>query len=266
MAVDSSYVYWAGLDANIHRVPITGGAPIDVLATNQLQVLGLAVTTQALYWIEPDTIWTVALPDGPATEFFQLVQTANPTACSGLAANDDAVAWACGTGIYVQLTGGPRNIVAEGVAPHSIALDAVRLYWSDPGANTIMSVPLAGGMPAQLATSNSPDAIAVDDTNVYWTGQDGVQSVPKQGGSVTQLACALTDPAFLAVDGSNVYWTDLKAGTASKVAKTGGTPVVIASGQAEPFAIAVDATSVYWTATGSQANKFTDGAVVTASK
>ena len=57
--------------------------------------------------------------------------------------------------------------------------------------------------------------IALDATNVYWSnedfnkGQAQIRTMPKTGGSVTDLVTTTASPRELAVDGGRVYWSEV---------------------------------------------------------
>lgn len=57
--------------------------------------------------------------------------------------------------------------------------------------------------------------IALDATNVYWSNEDlnknqaQIRTMPKAGGSVTDLVTATASPRQIAVDGTHVYWSEV---------------------------------------------------------
>jgi len=146
--------------------------------------------------------------------------------------------------------GAPERIASGGVTPHDIALDRTSVYWTDPGARTVMRAPLAGGAAQTLASGSQyyPQGIAVDGRAVYFgTGSD-VMRVPLTGGASDTLATGQS-ASSIAVDGANVYWTNWSAdlvGAVMRAPLSGGIPQTIASGQTVPHAITVDAHNVYW--------------------
>jgi hypothetical protein len=192
VAVDSTYVYWAG-SVSIQKVPIAGG-PKTVLAKD----LTLAGVFQ-----QP---------------------------C--VAVNASAVYASTATAILsVPLIGGSPTSLAENQSPNAITADATNVYWTNlptgqdagPTEPSVMKVAATGGTPVTLVTltgSAIPAGIAVDATNVYWIeGLGSVRKVPIAGGSPVTLAPAPELPGGIAVDATNVYWTDTSTGNVYKTAK-----------------------------------------------
>jgi hypothetical protein len=191
VAIDSTYVYWAG-STTIQKVPIAGGAK-TILAKN----LTLAGVFQ-----QP---------------------------C--VAVNASGVYASTATAILsVPLAGGTPITLASNQNPNAITADATNVYWTNlpqgnqPGGSTVMKVAATGGgTPVTLVTltgSAVPAGIAVDATNVYWIeGLGNVRKVPIAGGSPVTLAPAPELPGGIAVDATNVYWTDTATGNVYKTAK-----------------------------------------------
>jgi hypothetical protein len=89
-------------------------------------------------------------------------------------------------------------------------------------------------------------------TSVYWVGDDGVQSVPKQGGDVQTLAgrdaslvMGNPEPApwAIAVDGDDVFFS-LDDGV-GRVPRSGG-PAQLLAGGAGATLVGVDVAEVFW--------------------
>jgi hypothetical protein len=191
VAIDSTYVYWAG-STTIQKVPIAGGSK-TILAKN----LTLAGVFQ-----QP---------------------------C--VAVNASGVYASTATAILsVPLAGGTPTTLASNQNPNAITADATNVYWtnlpqgSQPGGSTVMKVAATGGgTPVTLVTltgSAVPAGIAVDATNVYWIeGLGSVRKVPIAGGSPVTIAPAPELPGGIAVDATNVYWTDTATGNVYKTAK-----------------------------------------------
>jgi hypothetical protein len=116
--------------------------------------------------------------------------------------------------------------------------------------------------PSTLSTGNfDPTSLAVDTTGVYWInyGQVGtVQSVPLNGGPLTQYAAGQAYPGVVALFGTDLYWTCLGTDWLGNVAGStvntlpennmeAGAALPLESGSGKPYGIAVDANYIYYT-------------------
>ena len=147
LAQDAFNLYWTRYEAD---QPITlknksGDEPPVVLADHQDKATGIAVDSEAVYWIT----------DGG--QVMKLVKADAPDAAGGK------------PGEIVQLA-------AQQNHPEGIALDATHVYWTNAGDNRIMTISKMGGAPEVLAEGqNYPAAIAVDESGIYWTNYIGGQ-------------------------------------------------------------------------------------------
>jgi hypothetical protein len=128
-------------------------------------------------------------------------------------------------------------------SPQELALDATAVYWLDPTAGTVSSVPKRGGTVTVLASGQiQPSVIVVDDTSVYWQTPSGVMSVPKDAsGPPVLLALPLAGDAasgtasFVGVDSAFVYqYGSFADGTSfvpvvARTPKAGGATVTLSA-------------------------------------
>ncbi len=151
--------------------------------------------------------------------------------------------------------GGSAAVVATGTSPWGITVDATTVYWSDPGAKSVSSIPIAGGTATTLATNlTSPVHLQHDATSLYWgLTSDVVATIPLGGGTpVTLQTSNGTILTALAVDATHVFHTEDYTVAADcsvvVVPKAGGTRVTLASGGAwnHPTGLAVNGGTVFW--------------------
>jgi hypothetical protein len=221
IAVDRDAVYWNPGGRAVARVSKNGGAP-SILASDQAVPAAIAVDDTSVYWVNegtaaqggeaPLSLLRANKEGGPATTlasgevFDPLYRTGDGSAEQtwSLASNATSLVWASyGTGTIVRFdkSTGQATTLASGLgAPHSIAVDARWVYWtdggyaSDPTPPEIARMPLAGGAPVFFATgpttngvgTSSALAIALSATGAYFSTGYG------QPGDVRELV--LCDP------------------------------------------------------------------------
>jgi len=165
----------------------------------------------------------------------------------------------------VSVNGGPVTVLAKGVLPYAVAIDATNVYWTDnPGyamsdggnGSDILRTPRDGGPTSVLFSGPVVSTgIAMDATNLYWGGgaPDGgsgelLMKMPLAGGAPVTLATATGGigcvAGCIAVDSTSVYW--VAAGFMTKVPIAGGASVSLAP-VGEVGGLAVAAAGVYWT-------------------
>jgi hypothetical protein len=191
MVLDATSIYWCALGSGggtVATVGKTGGAPVT-LATEQAQIMSLAVDSTYVYYGRGGSSTLNGVPQGP----------------------DGAI-------VSVPLAGGmPRTLVSmHGTTPLSVAVQGSYVYYTTmpypPGpsrAGTLMRVPVGYGTPTTLASeSDVIDALVVDSAHVYWGGVDiGLKSMPLAGGTPTEPAPCQA-PVGIAVSGSSLFWVN----------------------------------------------------------
>jgi len=95
--------------------------------------------------------------------------------------------------------------------------------------------------------------IAVDTKTVYFLTNTTIDSVPLQGGTVSELATGLTDLNYLAIDSTNAYVSiepPTGTGPILGVALTGGTPFTLAPNREQPNGVAAIGGALFWAEQG----------------
>jgi len=153
--------------------------------------------------------------------------------------------------VAIPIAGGQPDSIAVG-SNWTVAIDDLRVYWSDGTSILSCAKQNCAGSTTVLAQSGWSHGIGVDATSVYWatTSEGKVMKVDKNGGASSVLASG-TYPYELTVDETNVYWTDHDSagnGTVMGVPSAGGSPVQLAiSKDVGTMGIAVDKKNVYFT-------------------
>jgi len=185
----------------------------------------------------------------------------------------------------IPIAGGASvDLFATGRAPHDLAFDGDRIFWTDQfggGAAFLAgtSVKFSGGNGSARAvatttqgpyfitatsvdmwnrgltaviqsfTNNSSSpAIVTDATYAYWSAGQQIRRVLHTSSSVTNVVTGIgANPTSMAISATHVYWT-----TATKVqrapigASAGWTIETLVSTEIQAASIAVDGTHAYW--------------------
>ncbi len=227
------------------------------IASNQVNVIRLAIDSQNVYWTDYDPI---AQTGGNIVQVSKSGGTPLTLASSqpfpyGMAVDATSVYWTNHYGGIEKIAvgGGTKTSVSSASAPQNgIAVDETSVYWANQ-SQAIVKAPIEGGSPTAIAAADDPYDVVIDESNVYWTnpGVGDVKKVGKSGGTVSDVATGLSNPLFLVVDATNIYVAEaVDQGTVKKIPLAGGSPVDLATGCKTPLAVAVDETSVYWTNSG----------------
>jgi hypothetical protein len=226
---DATSLYW-GLNGDvIASIPLGGGTPFPLQASNNTGLTGLAVDATNVYHTEdytvPQDCSVVAVPKGGGMRV-TLASGGNWNIPTGLAVSGGTVYWGViqpGAILMVPAGGGATSTLVSGVYPIAIVTDATNVYWTDE-SGAVMKVAQAGGTPVTLAKTANPYAIAVDGTNVYWTTlayatPSSILKVPIAGGTAVTLESGLKTVRAIAVDATNIYWTEEDGGVVKKAPK-----------------------------------------------
>ena len=183
LAVDAMNLYWVTMD-QVRSVPLAGGAPVTLSSARS--AVSIVLHGHDLYWKDSDTKRIMKMPasGGSAVQLSSDGKTLGGLAVDGTSAYwADPYG---GTLTKVPVGGGPSTTLASGfMSTGAVATDGSNLYFTADGAVRKMSV--AGGAPVVVASGRTPHSVAVDATNVYWTdaGTDGKHFVD---GSVMRAA------------------------------------------------------------------------------
>lgn len=189
----------------------------------------------------------------------------DPDHCGDCATKCDAgatcVAGAC-TKKPVELSQG------AGCGAMRLAVQGTNIYWTEPMAKKVRSMPLVGGAAVEVATAeDSPSRIAADDTGVYWI-EDGSTSskvmkkaLPLAAGAATALVThtlvASERILGIAVHGGKLYYS--LAHDVHQISTAGAGDIIVGTAvnydapakiEGEPHGLAVNETMVAWTDVG----------------
>jgi hypothetical protein len=154
----------------------------------------------------------------------------------------DPAAWSV---FAMDKTGGPISTITGVTGSTSlVGVDGDRIYLVNSDEGALFSMPKSGGTLTELATIGPGSSrIFGDATSLYWSTGNQAFSVPRAGGATVVLTSALGGDVLLSLDADNLYfvWKGPSLGTVS-LPKTGGTPVQLDNGV---YPQAVDDRCVY---------------------
>jgi sugar lactone lactonase YvrE len=218
IAVDTTSIYWNS-GSNVVSVPLAGGQPAVVGKGGY--PWSIAVGPNGVYWTDFSLKAVMTAPlDGGASVALASGQnvTAAIEAIASVTVDDTNVYWlnnatsSSGAAVMkVPLGGGTPTVLAAASGPRGVAVNGADVYWTDPGAGTLMEVPRGGGLSLALY-SYGAYSIALDSMSVYFASYSGqayylLEKMPLAGGAPTTLAISKGYPIGLVVDATSVYWT-----------------------------------------------------------
>ncbi len=256
--------------------------PSGVLATGQYQPYGLAVDSEAVYWLNLG-FTTEGMHNPPMYSAGQVLRCPisgcgnRPTVLatlppgmigygtpvpSVLTLAGGEVVWAQSSGFAACSTQGcgcaPLTLL-DGYSGVGVTVVGSAAFFAvnPPG---IITCPLAGcGGAPTILLGGIALGLTNDGTNVYYSaeGEIGtfVATPPADGGNgPTRLWTGTgtqSDTVGITVDATHLYWANAQPGPYGSVLQCdkdncGATVVTLASGLAEPRGIAVDDVNVYW--------------------
>ena len=163
------------------------------------------------------------------------------------------------------------GVIAEDGFVAALTIDATTVYYLDDFDLALYAVPKTGGPRRQIATVEDGVTLdlAVDQTHVYYAMvtdfaspiRAGIYSVPKSGGTPTQIAFSVLAPFDIDVDATHVYWASIGSldldsedimsdGSIERVMKNGSGREVLARALSAPIALALDGSQILYGETG----------------
>lgn len=251
VAKNDTHVFWRDFQG-LAGVSVAGGpierSPID---PGNFAVPNFAVDDTHVYyarWYSGDGgVMKRPLQGGAEVMLTELGWEVNNNVGRLMAVDEAAVYFADDNGVRsVPLAGGTVTTLTAGW-PGGFTMDAMFLYWTDPGEGTVKRRPLDGSeKETVLATGQTdPTEMAVGGSWVCWLSEGQVHRASKDG-SGTETTFGMGMPRRLAADSQNAYWIDGESGELRRMPLAGGEIVTLAAGVRDPLYLAVDDTSVYW--------------------
>jgi hypothetical protein len=237
LALDSRNVYWLTPDGIVGKVPLTGGMP-ETLAATQIQgSAGPVVDDTSVYWASGTLLLGVPIAGGDV-----FTVATNPTVDIGGAS--DLVAPQCNLLIHDGKFYMTADVGTDADASCATGAEA------DAGcpAGAVLSMPVQGG-PMTLLTADAvnPCGIAVDDKDVYWAdAAGGVGRVSLSGEDATVFAHS--SAASVSLDSTHVFWVE-SSEVVKAAPKNALEMQVVVLGDFIPISsVVVDTTAIYCSA------------------
>jgi hypothetical protein len=128
---------------------------------------------------------------------------------SWVAADGTSVFWVDGASSIMQIDRdgltAPITLASAQQSPSWVAVDATSVYWTNGTGGGVWKT--SKGVPGAtfLANAVSPTRVVVNSTNAYFDSQGGIYSVPKNGGTPTEVFIPVMASGAFDVDDSNLW-------------------------------------------------------------
>lgn len=216
IALDASYIYFAGTDAGIRRMALDG-SNLDNTFCTLAAVWQIVTHPTGLYvreeWVEP-------APTLAIHHYISRISLDGQTK----------------TRLY-ERTGGGSSGFGGG-----LAVDGSDVYFADYFQGSVQKMPLSGGTPVFLATGlGHPDSFILDGSDLYVSCDEGIKKINVTTG-VASTVFSFNGPSsslFMAKEGGTLYISgsslgkiDLATGTLTLLSNQpggGSTPIVTPS-------------------------------------
>jgi hypothetical protein len=236
----------------ITLVAAQSGAPLGAGA--------IAVSATDAYYFGSGGLMSVPIAGGTP-------KVADPNGSGAIAVDAANVYYFNNAGLVsLPFAGGQPQLIAPG-AGNSIAVSTSGVCWASMGQSAIQcasfgsTVDDGGTLPVLTANEPSPGGVAGSADAVFWTNAGKITI----GGGVQALTGAIGMTALSSAPdaGSDDAGAGDDAGDDAGAAADDAGSAAFATGQNDPASIALEGASLYWTNTGTTANNYTDGAIMT---
>jgi hypothetical protein len=236
VAIDSENIYFIESKGSpdlytIKKVPING-APATELVSSSFQIIGLTNDADYIYWAEEGF-------SEPTGDDISIKKTSK------------------NTGVTETLVSG-LNFIRGGIEIYDDEIFFADSNFSD--TLRLMKVSILSGEVSLLATitkgslepTNDIKAIAVDSENLYWVDNYTLNTLPKDGGNIVQLANLSNIATDITVNSDRVFLAETtgpahgETGTIKSIPKTGNLETLLYQGGDAPQQITLNNDYLYW--------------------
>lgn len=254
VVVDATTIYYAAEDAGyIRKIPIGGGAPVDVHYTGKAPH-ALVLDGDRIFWNDQFGAGVFVFGGAEQRQDFS-------NGVRAIAKTPNGLYMVTSAGIEYWnrgLTNETRSFSNSG-ASSAIVTTGGFAYWAAGGQ--IRRVALGDDSVSNVVTNTSgtPTSMATDGTYVYWTTSTKVLRAAIAAGvgwTPVLLVAGETDAGALEVDASGLYWVDLAGGAVRHAPLAGGAATTLATTMPQrvpppwfQHMLSLTANAVYFTST-----------------